>query len=60
MGKNTWTDEYKEAYKMGLINVSDYMDKEEGFNAFDGSTALAIVFKISKEETLEDLLGIRK
>lgn len=60
MGNNTWSKEYKEAYNMGLSNVSDYMDKVDNYSAFDGSTALAIVFKLSKEETLEDLIEIRK
>lgn len=60
MGKDTWTKEYKEVYKMGLNNVSNYMDKEENYNVFDGSTSLAIVFNLSKEETIEDLIEIRK
>ncbi len=60
MGKETWTNEYKEAYNMGVINVSTYMDKVDNYSAFDGSTALAIVFNLPKEETLEDLINIRK
>lgn len=42
-----------------IANVSDYMDRMKGYSAFDGSTALAIVFGCSKEQALDSIIKYR-
>lgn len=47
-------------YGKAVKNVSDYMDSAGNkFTAFDGSTALAIMFNLPKERTLKDILDLR-
>ena len=47
-------------YEQAVKNISDYMDMAGNkFSAFDGSTALALIFKLPKEKTLKDIIQYR-
>lgn len=49
----------KLTYKEALKNISKLLEIKDT-NLFDGSTALALVFNLSKEETFNDLVEYRK
>jgi len=56
----TWNEHLKLIYENCVSNVSKYMDSERKYTVFNGSTALAIVFGLDKEETLKDIVKFRE
>lgn len=49
--------EYKTAVKIIKAIIETKLIK--GFNAFDASTILAVMYSKTKEETIDDLMGVK-
>ena len=46
-------------YNKAVATVSEFIDKKDHMNAFDGSTLLAMMFNKDKTTTMNDLVTFR-
>ena len=46
-------------YEQAVANVSRNMDLVKGYDAFQGSFALAVIFQIPKEQAIDDIIAYR-
>lgn len=58
--KKDWIESTHKVYADCVKNVSNYIGVPKGFSTFDGSTMLAITFKLPKETTMNDLMEFRR